>query len=251
MIHLEIDKAEVILQVLLNKPNEFELKEKPTAIRTDFVCTFNSKVVPIEAARADGNGAYVHKGCPKRFYHLVMEGGTTVSCTSAKNENGTFVINERQGARYVRRFVPSNEVYMLARTYRSNKLNPNFVQMLATVRRADQDNPMPYYIMSYRWNGEKGASENFIMGRHGNAAKPHSGAYSRQDPNLKKKVETKLSDGLSCSKVYREMIEEANVCICLNIFDLKGTYNIHAHCHLNQYNLINLINIILLPFIVM
>ena len=81
----------------------------------------------------------------------------------AKRENESFFINERDGARYIKCFVSANEVYMLARVYRCNKLNPNFVQMFATVRRADQDDTLPYYFMSYHWNGEDDVSKKSLL----------------------------------------------------------------------------------------
>ena len=60
------DAADVILSVILNNPGEFERNEPPMAVRSNFMCTFNLETVPIERAKADGNGAYIHS-----FIHFI------------------------------------------------------------------------------------------------------------------------------------------------------------------------------------
>ena len=168
--------------------------------------------MPAESARADGNGAYIHTGSPKRHYYVKMEQGNMKECCTARAENGVFYINIRQGSRYVKQVVPNHEVFLLTRTYRKSKLNQNFIQMIATVKRADNQDPLPYYVMSYRWNNtDPDFPPTFIMGRHGNATKPHAGTYYRQDPILTHKVESKLQSGSSCGKAYREMLNQAQV----------------------------------------
>ncbi len=117
------------------------MNNKPNGTRDDLVCTFNSEIVPIEEACDDRNGANNHKGCPKRFYHVVRDNDNNiVSCTIAKNQNGVFVIGERKGATYMKLEGPGGEVYLLTRKHSNNKPNPGFVQMFA-----DESISFPYY----------------------------------------------------------------------------------------------------------
>ena len=47
----EYAEAEVLLNLLLNNPEEMELKQRPCGIRDNFSCTFNSAIVPMTLAR--------------------------------------------------------------------------------------------------------------------------------------------------------------------------------------------------------
>ena len=50
---------ETILNVLLQNPNELNLKEKPSAIRENKLFTLDMREIPISSAEADDNGAYI------------------------------------------------------------------------------------------------------------------------------------------------------------------------------------------------
>lgn len=208
----QMDKAEVVINILLNNPSDFELKHKPSGIRKNFVCTLNSELVSIENARADDNGAYLHKGCPKRFYYVEYENGTIKSCATARSENGVYYVNDRRGAKYMKRTVQSCDVYELTRMYRQSKNNPKFMQTIASLRKADSSKPLQYYLLTYRWMDNEEHDENdFILPRHGNATKPHAGVYYKQNPELKKKALSKIENGDSSAKVYRDLVIEAKV----------------------------------------
>ena len=59
--NVEMD-GETLLSILLDKPVEMLLKEKPSGIHTDKVFTLNSKYISIQSMKADDNGAYVYNG---------------------------------------------------------------------------------------------------------------------------------------------------------------------------------------------
>ena len=181
------DAADVVLNVILNNPEEFERNEPPMAIQSNFMCTFNLETVPMERAKADGNGAYIQTGCPKKFYHVSNKGGW--SCKAAKSGESGYYINNRVGRKYEKIPVPPSEVYLLTRVYRQNKNNPSFLQMIAIARRGDHKEPNPYYYMSYRWNDcDNNSDREFIISRHGNAKKPHAPIYARQNPATKRRA---------------------------------------------------------------
>ena len=56
----------MILNILLNFPEELILKVKPSAIRENKVFTLDTRQISMEAAGADDNGAYVSKDCQKK-----------------------------------------------------------------------------------------------------------------------------------------------------------------------------------------
>ena len=88
-------------------------------------------------------------------------------------------------------------------------MNETFQQVIASVRKVDEKNEKPYFLMTYKWTD--GVEKEFIESRHGNAKKPHAPIYNRQDPITKVVITEKLSSGSSCGKAYRDAIQEANV----------------------------------------
>ena len=57
---------QTIMNILLQNPEELDLKHKPSAIRDDNMFTLDRRTVSIESAKADDNGAYISKGRPKK-----------------------------------------------------------------------------------------------------------------------------------------------------------------------------------------
>jgi len=198
--------AKTIISILLNTPEDLEYKEKVSGTRKNFVCTFNEAVVPMESSKADGNGSYLSTGCLKRFYFTNDNNCTLAHFNSDLNH---YYINERLGAKYCKKEVKPESVYELVRSYRQNKDNKTFMQMLATARRVDQSEILPFYFMSYRWID--GVEKEFVVSRHGNAKHPHTGVYHRHDFEIKNKVVEKLKSGCSSGKAYRDVIKEAEV----------------------------------------
>ena len=76
-----------ILNILLQNPEEFQLKQKPSAIREireNKIFTLDMREIPVSSAEADDNGAYISKGSATR------------SRTAHKSENGTWYVNVRK-----------------------------------------------------------------------------------------------------------------------------------------------------------
>ena len=59
---------ETILNILLQNPEELNLKEKPSGIRENKMFTLDMREIPISSAEADDNGAYISKGSAKRLF---------------------------------------------------------------------------------------------------------------------------------------------------------------------------------------
>ena len=59
---------QTILSILLQNPEEMNLKTKPSAIRENKVFTLDMREISIQPAKADDNGAYITKGSAKKFY---------------------------------------------------------------------------------------------------------------------------------------------------------------------------------------
>lgn len=71
---LTVSDHKTILNVLLQNPEDFELKEKPSAIRENKMFTLDMRKIPISSAKADDNGVYVPKGTVKKSYVYNEEG---------------------------------------------------------------------------------------------------------------------------------------------------------------------------------
>ena len=96
----------MILNILLNFPEELNLKVKPSAIRENKVFTLDARQISMESAVADDNGAYVSKGCPKK-YHVYTEEMCRIS---HKAENGQWYVLFKESKEYVKQTVDEEDI---------------------------------------------------------------------------------------------------------------------------------------------
>ena len=201
------DKAEIIFNILLNNPADFEVQSKPSAERShNFMCTMNMARIPLSAARADDNGAYSKRGNTYRHYY-VKEG----NCLFVhEDEEKRFFYNERDFTRktkkpsYKKVFVDTSKVYLLKRHYRYSKSN-DFVNMIATITPFKAEKPNPYYMYLNKWSKKSANVDCFVVERHGNAKKPSSGAYFKKDPSVLENVRDRLNLNENPSKIYSDL----------------------------------------------
>lgn len=185
---------QTIRNILLQNPEELDLKHKPSAIRDDNMFTLDRRTVSIESAKADDNGAYISKGKARKTYCYSEDGARTAH----KNENGVWYVNERWHKGYKDKYVPEHEVYEMSRQYHSSKHNPTFTRTIITIM-TKQEIMIDYYTWS---SAKKGP---FIVPRHGNASKPQASQYYRKDPLLSHEVDKQLASGLSTDQVYNNL----------------------------------------------
>lgn len=76
-----------ILNILLQNPKEFQLKQKPSEICENKIFTLDMQEIPVSTAEADDNGACISKGSAKEQFTYNVLGSTTAH----KNENGTWM----------------------------------------------------------------------------------------------------------------------------------------------------------------
>lgn len=185
-----------IINILLQNPEDFNLKQKPSGIRENKMFTLDMREIPISSAKADDNGAYISKGSVTKFY-VYNENG---SRTSHKDGNGVWYVNVRDSRGYRKEIVPPNQIFELKREYHASKSNPKFSRAITTIKAYTEKKPRPFYVVTYKW--ADGADERFDLPRHGNATKPTSGQYYRKDPSLFSKVDSLIGKGLSTDQVY-------------------------------------------------
>lgn len=133
---------QTIMNILLQNPEELDLKHKPSAIRDDNMFTLDRRTVSIESAKADDNGAYISKGKAKKTYWYSEDGARTAH----KNENGVWYVNERWHKGYKHKYVPEHEVYEMSRQYHSSKHNPTFTRTIITIRCMTKQEINPFYM---------------------------------------------------------------------------------------------------------
>ena len=188
-----------ILNILLQNPEDFNLKQKPSGIRENKMFTLDMREIPISSAKADDNGSYISKSTVAKFYMYNAEG----SRTSHKDQNGVWYVNIRDSKGYKRQYVPEDEIYELRREYHTSKHNPNFSRSITTVKAYAEKEPRPFYVVMYKW--ADGVEQDFKLPRHGNATKPTSSQYYRKDHSLFAKVDNLLEKGLSTEQVYNSI----------------------------------------------
>ena len=201
----DFERAEIIFNVLLSNPEEFESHVKPSAARkNNFMCTLNMEKVSIASARADDNGAYGKRGNSSKYYFW-SNGTCLMAHRSAEN---TYYVNKRDTSAatarpvYNKQFVDANNIYQLTRQYRHSKSN-KFYNMIAVVRNVTKPHPHPYFMYLSRWTDDGiDHQDDFLVERHGNAAKPHAATYYRRDQSVFSEVREKLASGTSVDEVY-------------------------------------------------
>ena len=52
-----------LINILLQNPKDFHLKQKPSGIRENKMFTLDMREISISSAKADDNEAYISKGC--------------------------------------------------------------------------------------------------------------------------------------------------------------------------------------------
>ena len=171
----DFEKSEFILAMLINNPQDYELKEPPImeTMVNNFLCTFNRNIVSLEKVKADGNGAYNRKGGVTKCYFY-----NGITCTEAHSSDNGFFINVRSGQSqtWKKETVDKESIFFIKRYYRYNKFN-DFNQLIVQVAIYNRQ-LLDYYYVLYRRNKDaRNDFDNIIVGRHGNATNPHAGMY--------------------------------------------------------------------------
>ena len=168
------------------------------------MCTLNIDNVPVSSARADDNGAYHKRGNASRFY-FVKDGACQITHI---DDYGYHFIKVRDHSAatakpvFVKRHVDHAFVYRLCRQYRYSRSN-DFYNMIARISNIEPNSaPHKYYLYLNRWMNETKHPRCFTVERHGNATKPHSGAYYRKEQTVFTDVCKKLDDGMSPDETY-------------------------------------------------
>ena len=102
---------------LVNNPHNFKVAEKPVVEQTrkhNFMCTMNRKKIPIESAKADGNGAYNKKGNTRKFHFF---NGSVCQKAHLEEHSKRWYINVRGTANstFQKEYVSSNQVFLVKR----------------------------------------------------------------------------------------------------------------------------------------
>ena len=100
-----------LINILLQNPRDFNLKQKPSGLRENKMFTLDKREIPMSSAKTDDNGAYISKGSVTKFYMYNEEG----SRPSHKDGNGVWYVNIRDSKGYRKEIVPANEIYELKR----------------------------------------------------------------------------------------------------------------------------------------
>lgn len=145
--------------MLLQNPEELDLKHKPLAIRENKIVTLDKREIPITSAEADNNSVYVSKGSAKQYYTYNLLDSTTAH----KSENGAWYVNVKKSKLYKREYVRESEVYELTQLHCTRKSNPHFSRTIAFVRACNEKEAKPHCLIMYRWAREDQGTEEFVL----------------------------------------------------------------------------------------
>jgi len=220
---LQKDDADhlTILNILLQNPEELDLKHKPSAIRENKIFTLDKREIPISSAEADDNGAYISKGSVKQYYTY----GLSNSTTAHKSENGAWYVNVKASKGYKRKYVSERNVYELTRLYRTSKNNPDFSRTIAFVQECNENEPKPFYLVMYRWARDDQGPRDFVLPRHGNASRPTTNAYYRQDPKIFSEIDSMLEKGMSTDSIYSSISQQKEATVSQTVTGPKVIEN--------------------------
>jgi len=132
-----------LINILLQNPQDFKLKQKPSGIRDNEMFTSDMREIQISSPKADDNGAYISKGSVAKFY-VYNENG---SQTSHKDGNGVWYVNVRG---YRKEIVPSNEIFELKREYHASKNNHEFSRAITTIKGYTEKEPRLFHVVTYK-----------------------------------------------------------------------------------------------------
>ena len=93
-------------------------------IRENKLFTLDSRQVPMLSACMDDNGAYVSKGCAKKYYTYNRD-----FCQEVHKESNCdwFILVKEKGNTYVRQSVSEEDVVKLTKRYHVSKNNKGFL----------------------------------------------------------------------------------------------------------------------------
>lgn len=131
-----------ILNILLDIPEELDLKHKPPAIGEDNIFTLDQRVIPIASAEADDNRTHISKGNAKRYQYSITSWSRAVYL-----ENGVFFAEWKAWKGYKKDYVLQEEVSELTRYYKTNKANPSFSKTIPTVKAVIEWEPKFWYLL--------------------------------------------------------------------------------------------------------
>eukprot|EP00795_Rhopilema_esculentum_P007892 gene7892-13777_t len=130
----DFEKAEVILNILLENPEEMNLGKKTTAVRENKAFTLDAREISIASAECDDNGAYIAKGSAQKqcFYGNDM-------CKVAHQRDGEWYVKSKKGKAYIDVQVNAESIFDLNRIYHFRKSNPTFSRTLVVGRMLEKE----------------------------------------------------------------------------------------------------------------
>ena len=75
-----------------------------------------------------------------------------------------------------------------------------FLVQLPLYMPVNETSAKPYYLVMYRWANKDQGPNDFILPKHGNATRPTTSSYYRNDPTLFHEVDELLDKGIPLTR---------------------------------------------------
>ena len=179
-----------LINILLQNPEDFNLKQKPSGIYENKMFTLGMREIPISSAKADDNGAYISKGSVTKSYMYNEE----ASHTSHKDGNGVWYVNI-----YSTLKVTAKKLFQETKcTTRAILSPPEVSPQLKVMLKKNQG----LFMLSHT-NGQMGRINTLTF--LGTGMLPDQPVVYRKDPSLFSKVDNLIGKGLSTDQVYNSI----------------------------------------------
>lgn len=155
----------------------------------------------------DDNGAYKNLKVVKTYYRVQFITTTKIKTQLAHTDGKDFFVKERRSRKYVNVSVPTDEVYLLERTYRDNK---NFKGLRHLVVRAKNTIKHERFCCVIYSRSAETIEDDTVLLPHGNSKKNLSSSYIRTSKTILEKEDEMLEMEGRPSMVYDQMVRNAN-----------------------------------------
>ena len=203
-------KADDIFRMILVEPEKYEVPAPLQGIKKNKVYTV--KGYDIKQIGCDNNGAY-HKTNTnaKEYYVSVHENGCDVHILRGDSK-GYFYKERKYGNHWENVYVRDEDIYILDRYYRFNKLIPGLTHMIIHAKSYSSGFVYPYTCVIYsRSDSEPPDVVEVKCLPHGNSKQPShlSQPYIRTNPSVLARMDKLLENESSPSSVYYSVLDES------------------------------------------
>ena len=166
---------------------------------------YTIKNAKIEDITCDGNSAYLKTTTNKRYYCLLVKDGRAITKILHSFDDENFYLNQRNNRDYKAIRVDINDVYLIERYNRQNKLLRQIIVQIKPIKTGLQKN---YYCLVYNKSEDEQSAEVESLLPHGNA-KAFTQPYIRTSPHVLTYIDCLPSQNVNNKEIQDMSLERS------------------------------------------